>query len=220
MPPAAVELTFTTALRTAAMSAVAARAWSARQPQHGADRQRRAKRIPGLAFHHLLGITELRPFRPGGHPANCCQPERPARDGAIFCTSVEEAVRGRDIITTVTARQGQATIITPDMVEPGMHINAVVVTAPARPNCTQMYCVAPPCLWNMPRRHVWGRYPANAFRLCGDGVVGGPSQRQAGPRQRHQVTVFDSVGFAGRFFLRFALHARYGLALGMERAWP
>ena len=66
MPLLLSELTLTTALRTAAMSAVAARARPARQPQHGVDRQRRAKRIPGLAFHHLLGITELRLFDTDG----------------------------------------------------------------------------------------------------------------------------------------------------------
>ena len=35
-----------------------------------------------------------------------------------------EAVRGADIVTTVTADKTKATIITPDMVEPSMHINA------------------------------------------------------------------------------------------------
>ena len=71
------------------------------------------------------------------------------------CTSVAEAVRGADIVTTVTADKAKATIITPDMVEPGMHINAVGGDCPGKTDCTQMCCVAPPCLWNMPRRHVW-----------------------------------------------------------------
>jgi ornithine cyclodeaminase len=34
----------------------------ARQPRHGAHRQRRAKRVPGDCISHLLGIRELRLF--------------------------------------------------------------------------------------------------------------------------------------------------------------
>ena len=157
MPLLLSELTLTTALRTAAMSAVAARALARPGSRsmaligNGAQSEFQA-----LAFHHLLGITELRLFdtdREATRKLLANLSDLPVT--VRVCTSVAEAVRGADIVTTVTADKAKATIITPDMVEPGMHINAVVVTAPARPNCTQMCCVARPCLWNMPRRHVW-----------------------------------------------------------------
>lgn len=73
MPLLLSELTLTTALRTAAMSAVAARALARPGSRsmaligNGAQSEFQA-----LAFHHLLGITELRlSIRTGRPPANC-----------------------------------------------------------------------------------------------------------------------------------------------------
>ncbi|WP_411197959.1 hypothetical protein [Vibrio sp. EA2] len=42
-----------------------------------------------------------------------------------ICDSAKEAVKNVDIITTVTADKRLATILTPDMVAPGVHINVV-----------------------------------------------------------------------------------------------
>ena len=53
----------------------------------------------------------------------------------VACASTHEAVQGVDIITTVTADKTNATIITPDMLAPGMHINGVG-GGRARPGCT------------------------------------------------------------------------------------
>ena len=41
-------------------------------------------------------------------------------------------MRGADIVTTVTADKAYATILTPDMIEPGMHINAVGGDCPGK----------------------------------------------------------------------------------------
>ena len=46
--------------------------------------------------------------------------------------SVAEAVQGADIITTITADKAYATIITPDMIEPGMHLNGVGGDCPGK----------------------------------------------------------------------------------------
>ena len=51
---------------------------------------------------------------------------------ATVCASTAEAVRGADIVTTITADKANATIITPEMIEPGMHVNGVGGDCPGK----------------------------------------------------------------------------------------
>src|SRR5437867_3831354 len=129
------ELTLTTALRTAATSAMAARALarpnSRRMALIGNGAQ---SEFQALAFHHLLGIDELRVFDVDGAAT-----DKLARNLAAYPTlrvvraaSTADAVRGADIVTTVTADKTRATILTPEMIEPGMHINAVGGDCPGK----------------------------------------------------------------------------------------
>ncbi|MCH3703158.1 ornithine cyclodeaminase, partial [Campylobacter lari] len=46
--------------------------------------------------------------------------------------STAAAAKGVDIVTTVTADKAYATILTADMIEPGMHINAVGGDCPGK----------------------------------------------------------------------------------------
>ena len=83
-----------------------------------------------LAFHHLVGIDEIRLFDTDiDATAKLMHNLHSNPDCAGLkisaYASAEEAVRGVDIITTVTADKALATIITPEMMEPGMHPNAV-----------------------------------------------------------------------------------------------
>jgi ornithine cyclodeaminase len=131
------ELTLTTALRTAAMSALAAR-WMARREcrsmaliGNGAQSEFQA-----IGFHHLLGIRELRLY--DVDPAATTKLERNLAAlrlpglRVLRCASTAEAVRGADIVTTVTADKRNATILTPEMIEPGMHLNAVGGDCPGK----------------------------------------------------------------------------------------
>ena len=43
-----------------------------------------------------------------------------------------EALRGAHIVSTVTADKRNALILTPDMIEPGMHLNAVGGDCPGK----------------------------------------------------------------------------------------
>src|SRR5580700_369166 len=131
------ELTFTTALRTAAMSALAARRMARHSSRvmaligNGAQSEFQA-----IAFHALLGIRELRLYD--------TDPEATAKLlrnlanlrlidlKVIPCASTAEAVRGADIVTTVTADKCNALILTPDMIRPGMHLNAVGGDCPGK----------------------------------------------------------------------------------------
>ena len=48
------------------------------------------------------------------------------------CASTAEAVRGAYIVTTATADKCNATILTPEMIVPGMHLNAVGGDCPGK----------------------------------------------------------------------------------------
>src|SRR6195256_5930926 len=131
------EMTFMTALRTAAMSAMAARRMARPASRvmaligNGAQSEFQA-----IAFHHMLGIRELRLY--DTDPKATVKLERNlTRLGLqalqiVRCRSTAEAVQGADIITTVTADKCNALILTPEMIRPGMHINAVGGDCPGK----------------------------------------------------------------------------------------
>ena len=194
------ELTLATALRTAATSAMAARALARRNSRcmaligNGAQSEFQA-----LAFHTLLGITELAVF-----DVDPAATDKLVRNLAAWpalkirrAGSVADAVAGADIVTTVTADKSRATILTPDMIEPGMHINGVGGDCPGK---TELH---PDVLRGArvfvefePQTRVEGDiqqleadFPVvDLWRVLAGTVPG----RQGDT----QVTVFDSVGFA------------------------
>jgi ornithine cyclodeaminase len=132
------ELTVTTALRTAAMSALAAR-YMARPDSrvmaligNGAQGEFQA-----IAFQRMLGIRELRLYDVDGAAtakleANLRALPELAGLAIVRADSTAAACRGADIVTTVTADKRNAVILTPPMVQPGMHINAVGGDCPGK----------------------------------------------------------------------------------------
>jgi ornithine cyclodeaminase len=211
------ELTVSTALRTAAMSALAAR-WLARPDStvmaligNGAQSEFQA-----IGFHRMLGIRELRLFDVDALAT--AKLERNLRAipeladlKLVRAASTAEACRGADIVTTVTADKRNAVILTPPMVRAGMHINAVGGDCPGK---TELHAD----VLRMPGVHVVVEYepqsriegeiqqmpadfPVTEFtRVC--------TGQAAGRTSREQITIFDSVGFALEDYsvLRF-LHA-------------
>ena len=123
------ELTLTTAMRTAATSVMVARRVARANSRvmavigNGAQSE-----FQSLAFHLLMGIEEVRLF--DIDPQASAKLVANLQDVApglrvLVCASTAEAVRGADIVTTVTADKTNATIITTDMLAPGMHVNGV-----------------------------------------------------------------------------------------------
>src|SRR6202453_826779 len=102
------EMTFVTALRTAAMSALAARRMTTAGTRvmaligNGAQSEFQA-----IAFHDMLGIRELRLFDTDPEATAKLklnlEAERLSGLEVIASASTREAVRGADIVTTVTA---------------------------------------------------------------------------------------------------------------------
>jgi ornithine cyclodeaminase len=211
------ELTVTTALRTAAMSALAARHLARPDSRvmaligNGAQSEFQA-----IAFHKMLGIRELRLYDVDGEAS--AKLERNLRalpelaDLAIVrCTSTAHAVRGSDIVTTITADKCNAVILEPQMIEPGMHLNAVGGDCPGK---TELHADillradASVIVEYEPQSRIEGEiqqlaadFPVTEFAT----IVRG---ERPGRMSASEVTIFDSVGFALEDYssLRF-LHA-------------
>ena len=213
------ELTLTTALRTAAMSAVAARALARPGSRtmaligNGAQSEFQA-----LAFHHLLGIDTLRLF--DTDPAATAKLQANLQgtgSHTVACGSTAEAVRGADIVTTVTADKTNATILTPGMLAPGMHINAVGGDCPGK---TELHAdvlrQAQVFVEYAPQTRIEGdiqQLPADfAVTQLWEVLAG----QRGGRASDAAVTVFDSVGFALEDFsaLRFLRDAAAELGMG------
>jgi ornithine cyclodeaminase len=199
------ELTLTTALRTAAMSALAAR-WMVRPDArtmaligNGAQSEFQA-----IALTHTLNLQEIRLFDVDpaasaklAHNLRHCQSTAHLR--IVQATSTAQAVRGADVVTTVTADKRNAVILSPEMIEPGMHLNAVGGDCPGK---TELH----PDILRRPdvrvavelaaQSRIEGevqQMPADFAVTEFEQIVRGAAKGRASPEE---VTLFDSVGFA------------------------
>lgn len=194
------ELTLTTALRTAATSVMAARALARKDSRsmaligNGAQSEFQA-----LAFHHLLGISELRVYDIDAAATRKLVDNlaTTTRLKVIVANSAAQAVHGADIVTTVTADKTYATILTPEMIEPGMHLNAVGGDCPGKTELHRdILAHASTFVEFEPQSRIEGdiqQMPADfpvteLWRVLRQEVKGRTSA--------DEVTVFDSVGFA------------------------
>ena len=203
MPRFVSELTLTTALRTAATSAMAAK--------HLARKDSRSMALIGngsqsefqaLAFMELLGVCELRLF--DIDPAASQKLLRNlqpflAQFGArvSIAASAADAVKDADIVTTATADKTRATIIHAPLLQPGMHLNAVGGDCPGK---TELAAAV------LQRASVFVEYEPQT-RMEGE-LQQMPAdfavtelwrvlQKQApGRTSAEEITLFDSVGFA------------------------
>src|SRR5579859_3616585 len=132
------EMTFVTALRTAAMSALAARHLARPNSRvmaligNGAQSEFQA-----IGFHRMLGIRELRLFDTDPKATakleqNLCSMPELGDLKIVRAASSADACKGADIVTTVTADKRNAVILTPPMIAPGMHLNAVGGDCPGK----------------------------------------------------------------------------------------
>ena len=194
------ELTVATALRTCATSLMAARALARPDARRMALIGNGAQsEFQALAFHSHLGIEEIAVYDIDPHATGKLIRNLSAYPSLkiIRAASTAEAVRGADIVTTATADKAFATIITPDMIEPGMHINGVGGDCPGK---TELHADV------LRGARVFVEYEPQT-RIEGDiqqlpqdfpvvdlwRVLAGT---ETGRQSAGQVTVFDSVGFA------------------------
>ena len=198
------ELTITTALRTAAMSVLAAQ-WVARKDcrvmaliGNGAQSEFQA-----IGFYGALGIREIRLFdideNASQKLASNLNAMRLGGLRVVICSSTQQAVDGADIVTTVTADKRYAIILTPDMIQPGMHINAVGGDCPGKTELHADILLRPDArvvVEYEPQSRIEGeiqQLPADFKVAEFADVLKGTAVARATPLE---VTIFDSVGFA------------------------
>jgi ornithine cyclodeaminase len=209
------EMTFMTALRTAAVSALAATRMARPASKvmavigNGAQSE-----FQIIAFHRMVGIREVRLFDTDSEATaklvrNLTRLQL-ANLTVIRCSTTSDAVRGADIVTTVTADKCNATILTPAMIAAGMHLNAVGGDCPGK---TELH---PAILRSDAARIVvefepQARIEGEIQQLGNEVEVSELAhvllQNRPGRMSDREVTIFDSVGFALSDFssLRFLL---------------
>ncbi len=198
-PMLLTEMTILTALRTAATSAVAAKYLARPNARtmaiigNGAQSEFQAR-----AFKSLLGVDKLRLYDIDASATRKCAGNLAGLGFTIEqCSSVEEAVEGADIITTVTADKQCATILSDNHVGPGIHINAVGGDCPGKTELSKDILL---------RSDIFVEYPPQT-RIEGE-IQQLPAEHPVielwqvmtgqvdGRRDDAQITLFDSVGFA------------------------
>jgi ornithine cyclodeaminase len=151
-----------------------------------------------LAMEAVIGIKEVRlydidPKAVGKTVANL------ANSGLTItaCNTTHEAVKGVHITTTCTADKQFATILTDNMVGAGMQINAIGGDCPGKTELAHdILQRAETFVEYAPQTRIEGEiqqmepdYPVTEFWRVARGEA-------IGRRDAHQLTLFDSVGFA------------------------
>jgi ornithine cyclodeaminase len=211
-PVLLTEMTILTALRTAAMSALAAK--------HLAPKGAKTMAMIGngaqsefqcMAFKAICGIEAVRLYDiDPAATAKCALNLAGTGLKVVSCASGQEAMEGAEIITTCTADKQNATILTDNMVGAGVHINAIGGDCPGK---TELHADI------LRRSDIFVEYPPQT-RIEGEiqqldddhpvtelwQVMAGEKPGRTGDRQ---ITLFDSVGFAIEDFsaLRY-VHSR------------
>jgi len=198
------ELTLTTALRTAATSVLAAQRMARQDSRvmaligNGAQAE-----FQTIAFHHLLGIREVRLF--DTDPGATDKLERNlarlhlAGLKVVRCNSTAAAVAGADIITTATADKRNAIILTPELIVPGVHLNAVGGDCPGKTELHRDILLRPDVrvvVEYEPQSRIEGEIQQMeaSYAVCEFSAV--LAGRAPGRAHEREVTLFDSVGFA------------------------
>lgn len=193
------EMTILTALRTAATSAMVARVLAPEgattMAMIGTGSQ---SEFQALAFRSLLGIQSLRIWDTDPHAMDAFEANmRPLGFDIVRAASGAEAVQGAQIITTCTADKANATVLTDDMVGPGVHVNAIGGDCPGKTELDARI---------LHRGDIFVEYPPQT-RIEGEIQQLDPEYpvielwrvlrgEAAGRTSAEQITIFDSVGFA------------------------
>lgn len=193
------EMTLLTALRTAAISAVAAkhmaRPDSVRMAMIGAGSQ---AEFQALGMRELVGIQEL--FVYDVDPAAVAKLRHnlePLGFRIKDCESVDQAVDDADIITTCTADKQLATVLLDRQVSAGVHINAIGGDCPGKTELERSILNRGRVVVEFePQTRIEGeiQHAPEGFSVTElwEVVTGAVPGRTSGD----EVTIFDSVGFA------------------------
>jgi ornithine cyclodeaminase len=193
------EMTLLTALRTAAMSAMAAKHLAPKNPKvmaiigNGAQSEFQA-----IAFKAICGIETVRlwDIDPAA-TAKCARNLEGHGLTLVPCATAEEAILGAQIITTATADKKLATILSDNMIGPGVHLNAVGGDSPGKTELAKGILLRSDIFVEFPpQTRIEGEIqqlePDHPVTELWEVIAG----RKDGRTSEAQITLFDSVGFA------------------------
>ncbi len=193
------EMTLVTALRTAATSAMAARALArpdaTTMAMIGAGSQ---AEFQALGFRALLGIDRLRVWDVDpATMAKLVDNLGPLGFEVHVAASAQDACTGADVITTCTADKNYATVLTDEMVAAGVHVNAIGGDCPGKTELDRRILERSRIFVELPEQT---RVEGEIQQLPADHPVTELWQvltgAASGRESSDDVTVFDSVGFA------------------------
>ncbi|SMO46522.1 ornithine cyclodeaminase [Ruegeria faecimaris] len=198
-PTLLTEMTMLTALRTAATSALVGSYLAPKSAStmamigNGAQSE-----FQCLAFKAMCGIDTVRLYDTDAAATEKCAANLAGSGlSVVKCKSPEDAIEGAHIITTCTADKKNATILTDNLVGPGVHINAIGGDCPGKTELHRDILL---------RSEIFVEYPEQT-RIEGEiqaleddhpvtelwQVMTGQAE---GRKDDRQITLFDSVGFA------------------------
>lgn len=194
------ELTLTTAFRTAAATAIASEALARPDSKVlgmiGCGAQ---SEFQAIALHTILGIEEVRIYDIDATAMQKLQRHLRAFPDlrVIPVATPNAAVAGADIVVTCTADKTWATILTPDMIEPGMHINGIGGDCPGKTELhADVLCAGKIFVEYEPQTRIEGDIQQLAPEHPVHNLWEVITERSVGRESDEQITIFDSVGFA------------------------
>ena len=193
------EMTILTALRTAAMSALAARALAPPGARMMAIVGNGAQcEFQAVAFKALVGVEAVRLYDvdPRATRKAAANLKGSGLDIAA-CGSSEEAILGAQIVTTCTADKRNATILTDNMIGPGVHLNAIGGDCPGKTELHRDILLRSDIFVEYaPQTRIEGEIQqldaAHPVTELWQVLTG----EAPGRRDARQITLFDGVGFA------------------------
>ena len=200
MPLLLAEMTILTAIRTAAASAMAAKAVARPHSRtmamigNGAQAE-----FQILAFRAILGVNTVRLF--DIDPEATAKLQRNLAHiehlDLVRCGSTAEAVKGCDIVTTCTADKKRSAVLTPDMIEPGMHINGIGGDAPGKTELhPDVVSASKVFVQYEPQTRIEGDIQQLPAEFPVTEIARVLTGEATGRESAEQVTLFDSVGFS------------------------
>ena len=193
------EMTFLTALRTAATSAMAARALAPTGAHtmavigNGAQSEFQA-----LAFRAICGIEHVRLYDIDPAATRKCAANLAGSGLRIVpCATAEAAMEGAQIVTTCTADKQYATILTDNMVGAGVHINAIGGDCPGKTELHRDILLRSSIFVEYaPQTRIEGEIQQLAKDHPVTELWEVFAGRAPGRTVPQQITLFDGVGFA------------------------
>jgi len=208
-PTFMAEMTLLTALRTAATSAMAARALARPDSQvHALIGAGSQSEFQALAMRAVLGINEVVVFdNDPDAMAKFARNLAPLGFKVTVAADATEACAHADIVTTCTADKSVSRVLKDGDLQPGTHLNAIGGDCPGKTELDPAILDRGPVFVEFPpQTRIEGEIQAKAPDFPVTELWKVLDGRADGRTSDDQITIYDSVGFAIEDFsvLRYA----------------